>query len=209
MLEQPVEVVASRQLELTSDDGELHSVDVRLGRPIESPGGLGYCCPFQILGFGTGTPKWSRGEDALAALQNALAALEAEVCILRCSFRLRRPGAGDGDTGLRDVPSLRDVWEAWIVRFDYGRAVSLARPLAEDGIAFAQKILGLSKWLGLGTPADLPGAVSWLKRAAEQGEADACDALANMYLSSQIGDQADPEAGSYYREMARRYGIQM
>src|SRR5205823_3584890 len=115
--------------------------------PVETLGGPTFYCQFQVHGFGTGNPKSVSGEDRIGALQNALAALDAEVCIIGCNFKLRREGQVSEDTGFREMPSLRAMWEAWFISSDYEKAVSLARPLAETGVAFAQKVLGLAKLL--------------------------------------------------------------
>ena len=202
------DIIVMRQLEILDVDGKVSPISVQVGRPVEMPEAGGYCCPFQLHGFGTGNPKWSRGVDAMDALQRALAALDAEVCIIGCNFQIRRAGEGDGHTGFREMPLLRETWEAWFTHQQYERAVCLARPLAESGVAFAQKVLGFAKWLGWGTPIDALNAVEWLRKAAEQGEADACDILAGIYMNG-AGVPANHDLAKRYREMAQYYGIQM
>ncbi len=201
------DILATRRFEIVDSDGEARSLEARVGRPVESIAAGGYCCPFQIDGFGIGNPKWSRGEDALTALRNALAALDAEVCIIECNLWPGRP-YGKPRTGFREVPLLREMWQSWCLRADYGKAVSSAIPLAEDGVAFGQKVLGFAKLLGKGTQVDILGAIVWLQKAADQGEADACDVLANMYING-FGVPQDRELGEKYRQLARYYGIQM
>ncbi len=203
------DAIASRRFEIVGTNGGHHVLEARLGRPIELATMGGYCCPFQVDGFGTGNPKWSRGEDALTALQNALAALDAEVCIIECNLGLHQANGTTTGVGFREVPLLRELWRAWCLDADYGKAVDLSIRLAEAGIAFGQKVLGLAKWLGLGTQVDIPEAIPWLQKAAEQGEADACDALANLYTSGHFGTPQDRELGEKYRKMARYYGIEM
>lgn len=56
---------------------------------------------------------------------------------------------------------------------DYARALTLLRPLAEQGMARAQSNLGVLYWQGLGTPADPIEAARWLEKAAAQGNANA------------------------------------
>jgi TPR repeat protein len=56
---------------------------------------------------------------------------------------------------------------------DYETAISLWRPLAENGDADAQNYLGIIYYLGLGVSKDYKKALEWYGRAAKAGHADA------------------------------------
>ena len=62
-----------------------------------------------------------------------------------------------------------DAWQ----KADYGTAVSIWRPLAEQGDADAQFNLGQAYRLGRGVPIDLGAAQIWFERAATKGHTDA------------------------------------
>ena len=75
-------------------------------------------------------------------------------------------------------------------RGDYATALRLWRPLAEQGNAGAQHILGLMYDSGQGVPQDLAEAVKWYRLAAEQGYGSAQLNLATMYAR---GDGVPPD----------------
>ena len=64
---------------------------------------------------------------------------------------------------------------------DYATALKLWTPLAEQGDAFAQGLLGLMYFNGEGVPQDYVEAVRWLRLSAEQGLAAAQFELGAMY----------------------------
>jgi hypothetical protein len=67
---------------------------------------------------------------------------------------------------------------------DHSRALLLLRPLARDGNADAQYLLGsLLSGGGNGVAQDGGEAVKWLARAAEQGHHQAANTLGMMYVS--------------------------
>ncbi len=66
---------------------------------------------------------------------------------------------------------------------DYATAVKELRPLAEQGNAEAQALLGLMYNLGRGVLPDMGQAVKWYKAAADQGNAEGQCHLGTMYLN--------------------------
>ena len=54
-------------------------------------------------------------------------------------------------------------------RGDYATVIELVRPLAEQGYAEAQSMLGFMHYHGEGVPQDYAEAALWYRRAAEQG----------------------------------------
>jgi TPR repeat protein len=103
---------------------------------------------------------------------------------------------------------------------DYATAVSLWRPLAEQGHAEAQISLGVMYADGLGVPEDDAEAARWWRMAAEQGLTDAQYNLGFMYangkgvpqdyvqaymwLNLSVAPQTDPEKRAaivWYRDL--------
>ena len=64
---------------------------------------------------------------------------------------------------------------------DYATALQELRPLAEQGDAGAQFLLGIMYRNGRGVLQDYTEAVSWYRKAAEQGDAGAQNNLGFMY----------------------------
>jgi TPR repeat protein len=67
-------------------------------------------------------------------------------------------------------------------RGDYATALAVFRPLAENGDAKAQSILGLMYSYGEGVPVDHREAARWYRRAAEQSSSVAQYNLGMLYL---------------------------
>jgi TPR repeat protein len=70
-------------------------------------------------------------------------------------------------------------------RGDYAIALRLLRPLADQGVADAENILGHMYERGYGVTADFAEAVKWYRLAANQGLADAQLRLGIMYYTGQ------------------------
>jgi uncharacterized protein len=70
-------------------------------------------------------------------------------------------------------------------RGDYALAAGLYRPLAEQGNAEAQRLLGVIYYAGQGVPQDYQEAAKWYRKAAKQGNADAQLSLGVMYRNGQ------------------------
>jgi uncharacterized protein len=66
-------------------------------------------------------------------------------------------------------------------RGDYATALRLLRPLAEQGNADAQTMLGETYYNGRGVPKDYAIAASWWTRAAQQGNVGAQVLLGALY----------------------------
>lgn len=64
---------------------------------------------------------------------------------------------------------------------DYVPALQEWKPLAEQGDAAAQLLLGSMYLNGEGVPQDFKAALKWNRKAAEQGDADAQYNLGSMY----------------------------
>ena len=70
---------------------------------------------------------------------------------------------------------------------DYKAAFAKFKPLAEQGNASAQTILGLIYYDGKGVPQDYQKAVYWYQKAAKQGITVAQANLGTMYALGEVG----------------------
>ncbi len=66
-------------------------------------------------------------------------------------------------------------------RGDYATALQEFRPLAEQGNARAQSVLGVMYYQGHGVPQNYTETVKWYQKAAKQGHADAQSQLQILY----------------------------
>jgi TPR repeat protein len=96
---------------------------------------------------------------------------------------------------------LKDA-NAALERGDYATAYTLARPLADRGLAVAQLVLGVMYGGGHGVPHDDAEAANWLRRAAEQGRPEAQTLLGVMYAKGQGVTRNDAKAALWFRKAA-------
>ena len=89
-------------------------------------------------------------------------------------------------------------------RGDLALAARLLRPLAEQGNAGAQTMLGSMYSEGQGVPQDNQEALKWYRKAAEQGYALAQFNLGVMYGSGRGVPQDAEEAAKWYRKAAEQ-----
>jgi len=82
---------------------------------------------------------------------------------------------------------------------DAETALQLARPLAEQGDANAQALLGLIFYNGRGVPKDELEATNWFRRAADQGNNTAQFHLGLMYSTGRGVPQNFFEGAKWYR----------
>ena len=87
---------------------------------------------------------------------------------------------------------------------DYATALRHWRPLANEGIAPAEYLLGLMYATGRGVPQDDAEAVRWYRMAAHQGNAAAQYNLGLMHKTGRGVPQDDAEAVRWYRMAAHQ-----
>ena len=85
---------------------------------------------------------------------------------------------------------------------DYPTAVSKLRPIAAQGDARAQSLLGVLYANGLGVPQDLVLARQWWEKAAAQGDADAQIGLGLLYSKGEGVPQDYVQARQWYEKAA-------
>lgn len=100
-------------------------------------------------------------------------------------------------------PTVQDALAAYH-KGDYATAISLFQPLAEDGDATAQVVLGVMYDNGQGVTRDYAEAVKWYRLAAEQGNAEGQAALGAMYDNGHGVAQDDAEAVKWFRLAAQQ-----
>jgi hypothetical protein len=98
---------------------------------------------------------------------------------------------------------LRDLRDAMNAN-KYELAFQLARPLAENGNAFAQTTLGFLYSVGDGIPRDEKAAIVWWQRAANQGDAFAELELGDSYAHGWGVEQNFGEAAKWWRKAAEQ-----
>lgn len=77
---------------------------------------------------------------------------------------------------------------------DYSRALELAQPLAEQGYADAENLMGIMYAKGLGLPQDIDLAKQWYDQAIEKGHMKAQNNLGLEYLTGEYLPQDFDEA---------------
>lgn len=87
---------------------------------------------------------------------------------------------------------------------DFATALRELQPLATQGEAKAQFILGFMHELGQGVPRNPAEAVSWYRKAAEQGQVAAQYNLSIMYETGEGVSQNFAEAAKWYKTAALR-----
>ena len=87
---------------------------------------------------------------------------------------------------------------------DYVKALKLARPLADEGNARAESIVGFAYYRGRGVTHDDAEAAKWFHRAAEQGDAPSRFTLGVMYGEGRGVPQDFAEAARWYRLAAEQ-----
>ncbi|MDC1209219.1 sel1 repeat family protein [Litorivicinus sp.] len=87
---------------------------------------------------------------------------------------------------------------------DYATALKEFTPLAEQGNAYVQTMMGAMYFNGQGVPQDYQAAVKWFRLAAEQGIASAQHNLGVMYENGQGVPKDDQAAVKWYRLAAEQ-----
>src|SRR5437763_295274 len=85
-------------------------------------------------------------------------------------------------------------------RGDYATALRLLRPIADQGDAMAQSVVGILYSKGEGVPQNDGEATRWYRKAAEQGNAMAQFELGELYQEGQGIPQDYAEAAKWYRK---------
>jgi uncharacterized protein len=88
-------------------------------------------------------------------------------------------------------------------KHEFTKALDLWRPLAEQGNSKAQAYVGrIYSQGGFGVPKDDAQAITWLRKAAYQGDADAQNDLGDLYEDGRGGAKDEAQAVVWYRKAA-------
>ena len=87
---------------------------------------------------------------------------------------------------------------------DYTTAFTLLRPLAEQGNARAENLVGLMYVNGLGVEADIETGIAWLDKAADQGDMNAERMLAALFIGDSRIASPGADAMSWLHKAADR-----
>ena len=85
---------------------------------------------------------------------------------------------------------------------DFKAMLAIIQPLAEQGDAIAQVLLGSMYQNGLGVKQDDFEAMKWYRQSAEQGDAEAQINLGAMYANGRGVRQDDTEAVKWFKKAA-------
>ena len=102
-------------------------------------------------------------------------------------------------TSMECVAGLDEGAKAFRAK-DYQTAFKEFSPLATNGHAVAQFLLGAMYDHGEGVPQDYSQAADWYRKAADQGDVDAQYALGFMYYNGEGVPQNYSQAAAWYRK---------
>ncbi len=85
---------------------------------------------------------------------------------------------------------------------DYAAALQEVRPLAQEGNAAAQNLLGIMYYEGQGIPQDYAQALLWYRKAADQGHRGAKTNIGTAYHNGEGVPQDYAKAAAWYRKAA-------
>jgi len=92
------------------------------------------------------------------------------------------------------------------LRSDFATAQRLLNPLAEDGDARAQVVMGVMYETGLGVTRDYKAAATWYRKAADQGNARAQYNLGTLYERGDGVPRDEVQALKWYTLSVTRFG---
>ncbi len=95
-----------------------------------------------------------------------------------------------------------DEGRAAFERGDYATVLTEVRPLADQGNAVAQAMIGEMYLNGYGTAPDVQLALEWFRKAAAQGLAGAQNILGNIFRDGHGVPQDEKQAVEWYRKAA-------
>lgn len=110
---------------------------------------------------------------------------------------------------LEEIESVEDAIEIVSQAFsdgDYGKALLLLKPLADEGIAEAIGMLGIAYQRGAGVDIDAEKAVELLKKAVDMGDPVAAHNLGILYQNGMEGVDIDMAVSQRYFRLANQMG---
>lgn len=110
---------------------------------------------------------------------------------------------------LKEIENVQDAIEIVSQAFsngEYGKALLLLKPLADEGIAEAIGMLGIAYQRGAGVEVDAEKAVELLEKAVDMGDAVAAYNLGLLYQNGMEGVDVDMALSQRYFQLANEMG---
>jgi len=108
---------------------------------------------------------------------------------------------------MAEIESVEDAIEIVSQAFsdgDYGKALLLLKPLADEGIAEAIGMLGIAYQRGAGVDVDAEKAVELLEKAVDMGDSVAAHNLGILYQNGMEGVEIDMAVSQRYFQLANQ-----
>jgi uncharacterized protein len=108
-----------------------------------------------------------------------------------------------------EVKNVQDAIEVVSQAFsdgEYGKALLLLKPLADEGIAGAIGMLGVAYQKGAGVDVDAEKAVELLEKAVDMGDPVAAHNLGVLYQNGMDGVEIDMAVSQRYFQLANQMG---
>lgn len=98
------EIIASRYLESTNNEGIASIIVVHIGKPKKFPDSSDFFTPYQICGVGNEKVWYAGGVDAVQSLQLVMGMIAADLGALKARFNINIQWIGDdfGKLGFSD-----------------------------------------------------------------------------------------------------------
>jgi uncharacterized protein len=113
------------------------------------------------------------------------------------------------DKDLDEIQSVQDAIEIVSQAFsngEFGKALLLLKPLADEGVAEAIGMLGIAYQRGAGVEVDAEKAVELLEKAVDMGDAVAAYNLGLLYQNGMPGLGIDMAVSQRYFQLANEMG---
>jgi uncharacterized protein len=112
--------------------------------------------------------------------------------------------------GLEEIKDVQDAIEIVSQAFsdgEYGKALLLLKPLADEGIAEAIGMLGVAYQKGAGVDVDVVKALELLEKAVDMGDPVAAHNLGVLYQNGMDGVEIDMVVSQRYFQLANQMGV--
>ena len=110
---------------------------------------------------------------------------------------------------LKEIENVQDAIEIVSQAFsngEYGKALLLLKPLADEGVAEAIGMLGIAYQNGAGVEVDAEKAVELLEKAVDMGDPVAAYNLGVLYQNGMQGVEIDMAVSQRYFQLVNKMG---
>jgi uncharacterized protein len=110
---------------------------------------------------------------------------------------------------LDDIKNVQDAIDVVSQAFsdgEYGKALLLLKPLADEGIPEAIGMLGIAYQKGAGVEVDSEKAIELLEKAVDMGDAVAAYNLGVLYQNGMVGVDIDMAVSQRFFKLASQMG---